>query len=508
MASWCIALEKYAVIRKEIIPIEKELQKMNEKFDAAQGILDKKSAELKKVKDYVKQLQNDYDSTLKKIDDLNETIELNKMKLIRAEKLINLTKEEGENWKNTVAELRESVKKLVGDIFLATASISYIGPFTGVYREKILSTWSKKLSEYKVPCSDNYKLTTTLGNAVEIRDWTINGLPSDSVSIDNGIMTVVSDRWPLMIDPQNQANKWVRRTHQEGLKVIRLTESTTYPKVMDSALQLGHTVLCEDVLEEIDPALDNILQKAIYTKNGLPCINFGDKDIDFNPDFKLFMTSKLPNPHYLPEVCIKVTIINFTVTFEGLEEQMLVDVVVQEKPETEKARDKLIIDLANLETEKRNVEIKILKTLADSNEATILDGDELIEILEQSKYKASLIKQQLEDSIRIETDIMETRNQYKEVSIRGSILYFVITDLAIIDPMYQYSLDYVKKLFSHTIKGSKKSDDLKERIKILIANITKSIYNNICRGLFENHKMIYSFLICTSIERNKKSICK
>jgi dynein heavy chain len=127
LASWCIALEKYAVIRKEIIPIEKELQKMNEKFDAAQGILDKKSAELKKVKDYVKQLQNDYDSTLKKIDDLNETIELNKMKLIRAEKLINLTKEEGENWKNTVAELRESVKKLVGDIFLATASISYIG---------------------------------------------------------------------------------------------------------------------------------------------------------------------------------------------------------------------------------------------------------------------------------------------------------------------------------------------------------------------------------------------
>lgn len=168
------------------------------------------------------------------------------------------------------------------------------------------------------------------------------------------------------------------------------------------------------------------------------------------------MTSKLPNPHYLPEVCIKMTIINFTVTLEGLEEQLLVDVVIQEKPKTEKARDELILNLAELESRKRNVEVKILKTLAESNEETILDGDELIDILEQSKYQAKLIKQQLEDSVHIEAEIIETRNQYRSVSIRGSILYFVITDLAMIDPMYQYSLDYVKKLFSDAIKMTEK----------------------------------------------------
>ena len=72
--------------------------------------------------------------------------------------------------------------------------------------------------------------------------------------------------------------------------------------------------------------------------------------------------------------------------------------------------------------------------------------------------------------------------------------------------MYQYSLSYVKKLFSDAIKDSQKSDEIDERIDILIKSITKSIYNNICRGLFENHKMIYSFLICTSIEKNKGEI--
>ena len=87
-------------------------------------------------------------------------------------------------------------------------------------------------------------------------------------------------------------------------------------------------------------------------------INFSDKDINYDYNFKLFITSKLPNPHYLPKIWIKLTIINFSVTFEGLEEQMLVDVVIHEIPE--KARDTLVLNLAALESEKRNVEIKIL----------------------------------------------------------------------------------------------------------------------------------------------------
>lgn len=309
-----------------------------------------------------------------------------------------------------------------------------------------------------------------------------------------------------MIDPQTQANQWIRNTYSEELKITKLSDPESYTRTIDRALRLGEIVLIEDVQEEIDPALDNILNKSIFDNNGLPTIHFGGKDITYDFNFKLFITSKLPNPHYLPETCIKLTIINFTVTFEGLEEQMLVDVVIHEKPEVEKKRDELVVKLAKLESDKRDVEIKILKTLAESNEETILDGDDLIIILETSKEKAAIIREKLIEATEVEAEIITTRNQYKRVSIRGSILYFVITDLAIIDPMYQYSLSYVKKLFNDAIKDSRKVDELDERINILITSITKSIYNNICRGLFENHKMIFSFLICTSILRNKGDI--
>ena len=381
LAKWCIALEEYAVIRTKVRPLEIKLEETTKIYDEAHAKLDIKLAEQKKAQDNVIQLEKDLNETIDRMKDLNENIKMNEKKLERAAQLIDLTKDEGENWQETVLVLKNDKIQLIGDVFLGTASISYIGPFTGLFRDQILEEWTEKLNEFKIPFSPKYKLTSTLGDAVKIRSWKMAGLPSDSVSIDNGIMCDRTERWPLMIDPQTQANQWIKKSYPDDLKIVKLSETDTYPKVVDTALRLGQVVLVEDVLEEIDPALDNILQKAIFDNNGLPTIHFGGKDITYDDNFKLFMTSKLPNPHYLPEICIKLTIINFTVTFEGLEEQMLGDVVIQEKPEIEIKRDKLVVELAKHEKNKRDLEIKILKTLAESKEETILDGDELIEIL-------------------------------------------------------------------------------------------------------------------------------
>jgi dynein heavy chain len=348
----------------------------------------------------------------------------------------------------------------------------------------------------------------TLGDPVEIRNWNLCSLPSDSVSIDNAILATQTSRWPLMIDPQSQANTWLKKmskdhsgSHGYKLKVIKLSDGPSYQKAMETAILSGATVIIEDVTQEIEPGLDPVLTKAIYKEDGLEKINFGDRPIFYDRNFKLFITTKIANPHFLPEICIKVTIINFTVTFDGLEEQMLVDVVINEAPEVEKKRDYLVMQIANFKNIMKGLENKILKDLAESNSDTILDNDALIQTLEDAKEKSKLIAQSLIESEEVEVTINETRFSYKEVSIRGSILYFVISDLALIDPMYQNSLTYIKKLFNEAIANSKPSDILEERINILMDAITETLYVNICRGLFEAHKVLHSFMICTSIQR-------
>jgi len=164
-----------------------------------------------------------------------------------------------------------------------------------------------------------------------------------------------------MIDPQMQANSWIRRLGKaQGLNLKTLKVTDSYQRAMEAALIAGATVLLEDAGNELDPGLDPVLTKAVYKEGGLLKINYGDRPLVYDESFRLFITTKLANPHYLPELCIKLTVINFTVTFAGLEEQLLVDVVVNEAPQVEEDRDRQVLAIASCRAELVRLENLIL----------------------------------------------------------------------------------------------------------------------------------------------------
>ena len=154
----------------------------------------------------------------------------------------------------------------------------------------------------------------------------------------------------------------------------------------------------------------------------------------------------------------------------------------------------------------KNIENTILKMLTESTEEQILDEDTLINVLDESKITSTEINARIADATIVEETINETRMGYKSVAIRGSILYFVIADMAQINDMYQNSLQFVKVLFNKAIDASPPGDTFEARINELIRVITATIFTNISRGLFERDKLIFSFLISTSIDRNSGKI--
>lgn len=264
-------------------------------------------------------------------------------------------------------------------------------------------------------------------------------------------------------------------------------------------------MLIEDIDEKIEPSLEPILQRATFVQGGRTLIRLGDTDVDYDPNFKFCLTTKLANPHYLPEVCIKVTIINFTVTMAGLEDQLLGDVVKQEQKEMEEKKNTLVVSMAQDKKELKDIESKILTLLSESG-GNVLDDEVLIEILASSKTTAIAIKGRVEEAEKTEREILVARERYRPVATRGSIMYFVVADLASIDPMYQYSLAFFQKLFCKCIVDCPKSDDMDTRISSLVTYQTYAIYANICRGLFEVHKTLFSSLISFKISLDDRGI--
>lgn len=189
-----------------------------------------------------------------------------KKKITTAETLINSLSGERSRWKKGASEISDEKKRLVGNCSLATAFVSYCGPFNAEFRE-ILATekFTGDLNAKDVPHLPKlaYELTSFLVDEATVGEWNLQGLPKDTLSVQNGIMVTTSDRYPLLIDPQGQGQSWIIRKYAEDMEKGRSITTLTDPKFKDKYLKFclenGKCLVIEGIENEVDPVLDPVL---------------------------------------------------------------------------------------------------------------------------------------------------------------------------------------------------------------------------------------------------------
>ena len=501
LCTWVRAMDMYTTIAKVVKPKMEQLRVAENKLKVANAKLAKAQGELDGVQTELHSMQIQFDDAMATKQRIQDDADATQKRMDSANKLINGLAGERDRWTNLSEYFADEIRRLTGDVALSCAFIEYVGPFNADFRETLLARFYTDCQQRHIPVTDALSVTKFMADESTIGDWALEGLPSDELSVQNGIMVTRSSKWPLLIDPQGQGLQWLKnREHVNGLKVTQLIEKK-FRNHLEDAMSFGTPLVIENVEEELDPIIDPVLDRQVQRKGRALVIVLADKECEYSEAFKLFLTSKIANPHFSPELCAQLTVINFTVTMGGLEQQLLARTLQHERAELEEQRQKLVEDVNSNQKILKQLEDDLLFRLANST-GNLLDDTELMEVLNNTKTTSAEVKEKLANAADTDKRINVAREEYRPVATRGSLLYFLITDMANINPMYQTSLTQFLGLFDASIVSSEKTANMlaSKRTGAIIEYMTFYVTCYVQRGLFEAHRLVWVLMLTMRIE--------
>eukprot|EP00049_Salpingoeca_infusionum_P010530 m.182232 g.182232 ORF g.182232 m.182232 type:complete len:2544 (-) comp14667_c0_seq7:2478-10109(-) len=502
LLSWTEAMSVFFSINKEVLPLKANLAVAEAKLKVAQGDLAVAQAQLDEKQRELDVVQAKFDAVMKKKQELQEDADTCRRKMASASALIGGLGGEKVRWTEQAREFESQIQRLVGDVLMMCAFMSYSGPFNAEFRSQLLKEWKQELQSRDIPYTKTLNLVENLADAATIGEWGLQGLPNDELSLQNGIIVTKATRYPLLIDPQGQGKAWIKNREAESSMIVTTLDNKYFRQMLEDALSQGRPLLIEDVIEELDPCLDNVLDKNFLKAGSTYKVKVGDKEVDIMDGFVLYITTKLPNPTYTPEVFARTSIIDFTVTMKGLEDQLLAKVILTEKAELETERVALMTEVTSNKKKMKELEDNLLYRLTNT-EGSLVDDESLIEVLQVTKTTAEEVNEKLAVAADTELKINTAREEYRPVATRGSILYFLIVEMSMVNVMYQTSLDQFLGIFDFSLANSKKSPVPAKRIATIIEFMTYEVFKYTCRGLYERDKFLFTILLALKIDLQK-----
>nr|XP_023509291.1 dynein heavy chain 9, axonemal isoform X13 [Equus caballus] len=490
LCSWVINIVRFYEVFCDVEPKRQALSKATADLTAAQEKLAAIKAKIARLNENLGKLTAKFEKATADKLKCQQEAEVTAGTISLANRLVGGLASENVRWAEAVQNFKQQERKLCGDVLLITAFISYLGFFTKKYRQSLVDgTWRPYLSQLKVPIPITPTLDPLrmLTDDADVAAWQNEGLPADRMSVENATILINCERWPLMVDPQLQGIKWIKNKYGEDLQVTQIGQKG-YLQTIEHALEAGDVVLIENLEESIDPVLGPLLGREVIKKGRF--IKIGDKECEYNPNFRLILHTKLANPHYQPELQAQATLINFTVTRDGLEDQLLAAVVSMERPDLEQLKSDLTKQQNGFKITLKTLEDNLLSRLSSAS-GNFLGETALVENLEITKQTAAEVEKKVQEAKVTEVKINEAREHYRPAAARASLLYFIMNDLSKIHPMYRFSLKAFSIVFQKAVEKAAPDESLKERVTNLIDSITFSVYQYTTRGLFECDKLTY-----------------
>ena len=367
----------------------------------------------------------------------------------------------------------------------------YLGKSSEDVRARAVNIWRT----YSKTKSFNFR--EMLSTESELLEFKARGLPSDILSMENSLIILNSEaRCPFIIDPASSATTWL--TNQLALDDGRPLEvvpaaDPRFQNKTELAVRFGKTLVILEV-DSVEPMLVPLVKRDFSNQGSRRVVQIGDKQVDFNMQFRMYLVTRNPRPHLPPDTKAIITEVNFSVTRAGLEGQLLGVTLQSEKPELEKQKSEMLQKEEECKVQISALESKLLVALA-SSEGNLLENQELIDTLTETKVKAGEIKVALAAAQESSIELDKQRMVYQPFSADATQMYFLVQKMIAANHMYQFSLAAFLTLFKRTLKHEYDvgdPNDVEERIRMFTPDLEKRVLFYVGRGLYKADRLMWA----------------
>jgi len=496
LVKWATAQIQYADMLHRVDPLRQELLSLESEAKVSEA----KAAELDHVivnlEKSIAKYKLEYAELISQAQIIKSDLSSVETRVARSVALLKSLSNEQGRWESSSESFKVQMSSIVGDVLLSSAFMAYAGYYDQAMRNTLFNTWLSHLQSVNIKFKEDLARIEYLSNADERLQWHASSLPTDDLCIENAVMLKRFNRYPLIIDPSGQATEFIMNMYKERKITKTSFLDTAFRKNLESALRFGNPILIQDC-ENYDPILNPVLNREIRRTGGRVLITLGDQDIDFSPAFTMFLSTRDPTVEFPPDICSRVTFVNFTVTRASLQAQCLHQVLKCERPDVEEKRLDLLKAQGQFQQRLRQLEKGLLQALNDVK-GRILDDDSIITKLEKLKTEAGEISKKVAETDTVMREVEMVINQYLALSQACSSIYFTMDALNQIHSLYQYSLQYFLEVFNSALTNNAKLKEVKDstqRLSIIAKDLFFLAYNRIARGMLHQDRLVFALLL-------------
>ncbi|KAG8927614.1 Cytoplasmic dynein 1 heavy chain 1 [Tulasnella sp. 418] len=507
LVKWVIAQVLYSEILDKVEPLRNEVQSLEDQAENTKQQAQMIIAMIGELETSIARYKEEYAVLISQTQAIKSEMERVQSKVDRSMTLLGSLSSEKERWEIGSRTFDTEMSTIVGDVLLSAAFLAYGGFFDQHYREVMWHEWSNHLSDANIKFKPELSLPEYLSTADDRLSWQAKSLPTDNLCTENAIMLKRFNRYPLIIDPTGQATTFLLNEYRDRKITVTSFLDEAFLKVLESALRFGNPILIQDV-EHLDPILNAVLNNEIRRTGGRVLIRLGNQDIDFSPSFTMFLSTRDPSVEFSPDICSRVTFVNFTMTRSSLQSQSLDQVLKAERPDTDRKRTDLMKVQGEFRVRLRTLEKLLLQALNEST-GNILDDDKVISTLETLKREAAEITRKVEETDVVMREVEQVTAEYLPLAQACSSIFFVLEQLNTINHFYQFSLRFFLDIFDYILHHNpnlKQVYDYHERLSILLHDLFLTVYRRTSRALLHSDHLMLAVLLAQIKLRGSEDI--